>query len=1578
MKPGKYDGKKSLDTFMAQFETCAVYNRWNSNDKCAFLKCALVDGPAQTLWDSGDARHISYDQLVERLRARYGSTGQAEKFRTELRSRRRRRGETLTELHGDIRRLMALAYPGLGQSDVCEIIARDHFIDAVGDRELELKLREREPADLDSTLRLAVRLEAYASANGTPSEEYQRHRRENDRGDEKLAKRVSQIESSMQQLRTRDNRNDTADEWRRKFEQLSKDYERVKYLEEQRKEGERAAGQRVVEQQATRPVAAPMFRRGEPPKCFGCGQPGHFKWACPNAPNASIPRTDEQRPTPERKDDKQSNVVRNATTSTADQRNREAYLRIRVNGEPCDCLLDTGSEVTLIPFQLVKGAAVTPDSQRLRAANGTSIPIVGRVSLMGAIGGQALAVDGLVTKHVSGVILGLGWLRQHQAVWYFDQGTVQLNGRLYYLQSRASAGWCCRVVVDETVTVPPLSEYDLSTNVVYNSLDVTRTENECVWATDIAEPVKGLLVSRTVVSNRADDVLVRVMNITKEPIQLVPGTVISSLEAVNPVAVDRETRTEEIQERVDVLRSLADQADAEVPGELRDRLYQLLVKYQQAFSFHENDLGRTGVLRHSIDTGDARPVRQALRRQPPAHQLAIKEHVASMLAQGVIEPAQSPWASNIVIVRKKDGTTRCCADYRQVNNLTRKDAYPLPRTDVCLDALSGARWFTTMDLRSSYHQVEVEPRDADKTAFICREGSYRFVTMPFGLCNAGATFQRLMDLLMSGLNFESCLVYLDDIVVFSSDLDQHLERLQQVLQRLADAGLKLKPNKCKFMKAAVDFLGHVVSADGISVDPGKISAVSDWPVPTNLTELRSYLGICGYYRRFVMDFSLVASPLYDLTVKNRPFNWTQECQQAFDKLKEKLTTAPILRMPNEVDTFILDTDASNFAIGAVLSQVVDGAEYVVAYASKRLSRCEKNYCVTRRELLAIVYFVKYFRHYILGRHFQVRTDHAALQWLRRMPDPCGQQARWIGALEQFDFEILHRPGARHGNADAMSRRPCDRKRCCPPAGRIAPTDIHSDDEHECAAVDRVDSDDCQDQPALDGNSWASDDDFENMGEEQLKDTDIAPIYSLVSDGAERPQWDDVAHLSGTSKALWQQWTSLQIVNGILCRSFESAIPGETRWQMVIPRRLRRAFIVLAHQGITGGHLGRKRTEASVRNRAYWPGWTEDIRLALGCCEQCVKYHRGSAPKTAALKPFPAGDVWETVSLDITGPHPRSKRGYVFILTVMDHFSKWAEALPLRNHTAPVVAKALFDHVLVRFGTPRRILTDQGAEFESELFRQLCQMLEISKVRCSPYRPSTNGMLERFHRSLNSMLAKVVDSDQKNWCEKLPGVVAAYRGTVHDTTGFSPNRLMFGRENRTPLDLVYGRPAEAQTPVNVSQYVLDLENKLQACYELVRQHTGAAVQRRKDRYDTGVKPSAIGEGCWAWYFYPRRRVGLSPKWQSWYTGPYKILKLIDGHRVVIQRSKRAKPLIVHRDKLKMFCGDPPTDWDICVAGRGSVPRNVVDDETSVEPHETRRRPVRRRRRRDASPGHVSPVDSSRRHCRPRRYDDYVCA
>ena len=398
--------------------------------------------------------------------------------------------------------------------------------------------------------------------------------------------------------------------------------------------------------------------------------------------------------------------------------------------------------------------------------------------------------------------------------------------------------------------------------------------------------------------------------------------------------MNRERESEGSETLPEYLKPAWENAQENLTSEQAVQVKTLLMKHKDVFAKNKTDLGRTDIVKHKINTGTAAPVKQNPRRLPLSKRELVREEISKMLEQGIVQPSQSPWSSPVVLVQKKDGSTRFCVDYRKLNNLTLKDSYPLPRIDESLDALQGSKWFSTLDLQSGYFQVEMDPTDAEKTAFTTICGLYQFKVMSFGLCNAPATFERMMEIILSGLHWETCLLYIDDVIIFADSFEQHLERLSEVLSRLQTAGLKLSPKKCQLFKKQVCFLGHVVSEHGISTDPAKIRAVEQWSAPTDVHQVRSFLGLCSYYRRFVEGFATIARPLHKLTEKKNPFRWTPECQESFMRLKQALCSSPILCYPTIRQNFVLDTDASGVGIGAVLSQVEDGKERVVAYYSR--------------------------------------------------------------------------------------------------------------------------------------------------------------------------------------------------------------------------------------------------------------------------------------------------------------------------------------------------------------------------------------------------------------------------------------------------------------------------------------------------------------------------------------------------------------------------------------------------------------------------------------------------------------------
>ena len=458
---------------------------------------------------------------------------------------------------------------------------------------------------------------------------------------------------------------------------------------------------------------------------------------------------------------------------------------------------------------------------------------------------------------------------------------------------------------------------------------------------------KGLYVARTLVDVKEDRVVpLHVFNVSDNVYNLAAETVVAlakpvidvtSLETyeengsvVGQARVMNQHVTGETIERTlpeplqELLEHCTDLTDSETA-----RLKELLYDYQHVFSLTEGDLGTTQMVKHRIETGNVLTIRQQPRRTSPWKHDKIERQVADLLHQGRVTESSSPWSSPVVLVTKKDGSQRLCVDYRQLNAATVKDAFPLPRVDDSLSALSGSRWFSTLDLASGYWQVAMDASTKEKAAFVTSSGLYEWNVMPFGLCNAPSTFARLMELVLKGLHWKICLIYLDDVIVMVPTFEEELERLKQVFERLAHAGLKLKPKKCFLFRKRVSYLGHVVTEEGITADPGKVEQIRTWPVPESSMEVKSFLGLASYYRRFIPAFSTVAQPLYKLTEAKTEFVWTGQCQQAFDGLKGLLTSARVLAYPTREGKFVLDTDASDHGIGAVLSSGRGGETYCI-------------------------------------------------------------------------------------------------------------------------------------------------------------------------------------------------------------------------------------------------------------------------------------------------------------------------------------------------------------------------------------------------------------------------------------------------------------------------------------------------------------------------------------------------------------------------------------------------------------------------------------------------------------------------
>ena len=1160
-----------------------------------------------------------------------------------------------------------------------------------------------------------------------------------------------------------------------------------------------------------------------------------------------------------------------------------------VNSQSIKFIVDTGAAVTLLRGDLwdkatTAGTDLEPwTGPPLVGVEGTELHVRGCAQMPVSIAGRSFTPEVVVVDDLSAeAILGRDFLERNQCTLDLAKrkihfGEIEAQVDLAPVpQEAVKEQVCARVMLGETRVIPPLSELEVMADVEDGNI------TKGTWILESSNPRPTLMVARSIVKPEEGKVPVRLLNPRGEPATVYQGTTLAVLEQVEePISVstiqEDKSEADPSSELKSTLWKLVSESDVPLTPTEQEQLFTLLVEYSDIFANNDSDYGHTNKVCHNIPTGDSPPIRQQLRRIPLYRRDEVKKLLQDMRARQVIRPSNSPWASPIVLVRKRDGSTRFCVDYRKVNTVTRKDAYPLPRVDDTLDTLAGSKWFSTLDLISGYWQVEVDQKDREKTAFTTPEGLFEFNVMPFGLCNAPATFQRLMDLVLAGLQWSSCLVYLDDVIVTGKTFSEHLLRLKEVFDRLREAKLKLKPSKCAFCKSKVTFLGHIVSTEGVITDPGKVDKVKHWPQPTSRKEVQQFLGLANYYRRFVKDFATIARPLHKLTEKTAKFQWTEQCQAAFEKLRNLLTTAPVLAFPDYDRPFILDTDASDTGLGAVLSQVdCEGKEHVIAYASRTLSKAERAYCVTRKELLAVVTFVHQFRPYLIGRKFTLRTDHGSLTWLSNFKHPEGQMARWLEKLQEYNFEIIHRRGRQHQNADSLSRLPC--KQC----GR----DNHLSDEAEIAI-----------QMIISQQSTTA------IRQSQRDDPSLKFLLQ-AAESEKRPSPSDIAGRSKEDKKLLQMWKQLEIREGVLWRRYETKDGSRSHLQLVVPKSKRQDVLKEIHAGVAGGHLGEEKTLSRLKERYYWPGHWTDVREFCRTCSECTSRKSPSPRNRGPLTPVKSGYPMQIVAVDILGPLPITENGNSYVLVASDYFTRWVEAYPIPNQEAVTVARILTQEMFFRFSVPEQLHSDQGRQFESQLIAEICKLLKISKTRTTPYHPQGDGLVERFNRTLLNMLATTVKSHQGDWEDHIRAVCLAYNSSVQHTTGYTPFYLMFGRQARIPVDLMFKSNLPEEMPH--SDYAVLLKSTLEEAYGQVREKMELKQEAQKQSYDRKVhgKPYNVGDMVWLHSTVVPR--GTAKKLHHPWTGPYRVVKCLSDitYRIENVKSKRQRQ-VVHFDRLKPY-------------------------------------------------------------------------
>lgn len=904
--------------------------------------------------------------------------------------------------------------------------------------------------------------------------------------------------------------------------------------------------------------------------------------------------------------------------------------------------------------------------------------------------------------------------------------------------------------------------------------------------------------------------------------------------------------------------------------------------------------GCTDLVQHRIDTGDALPWKCNPRPVSEAKRKAIDLAVDELLETGAIQRSDSPWGFPVVLVEKKDGTFRLCVDYRRLNELTRKDAYPMPSIDSIVASLGGSQYFTILDASRGYLQVQMFAGDVAKTAFTCHRGLFEFTRMPFGCSGAAATFQRLIDRVLGEAKWRYAMAYLDDIVVYSRTFEEHIRHLEDVLTRLQDAGITLNPKKAQIAETRVSLLGFTIDSGRVLPCEEKVRALLEYPSPTDIKALRRFLGMVNYYRQFIPNCAALQAPLTALLRKNARWSWSQEQEGAVRALINALVDTAELRLPDLNKEFVIQADASDHGLGAVLLQEHEGVLRPVAFVSRSLTPAERNYSVTERECLAIVFALRKFDLYVDGVAFVVETDHMALTWLKRLGEPSGRLARWALTLQRYNFTVRYRKGSTNVVADALSRAPV--------SVPLASEATQSCEHGEASGADRSNETSPEGTAATPrqnpGNSaylvapvYSSGIAFsrEELREAQQNDTFCLPIIERLREeprseiergGAAtgRPVTAGIAvgaehNAAGTAAGALD--TYLLDAEGILLRYIPSEEASDP-FKVVIPRSLRKATLSYFHDSRVAGHACGPKTYFKLCNSVTWPGMKRDALHFARSCRVCqsVKPRGGKAP--GLMQSIKSQQPWQIAACDVMGPFPRSRRGHTYLLAVTDHFTKWGDLFPLRKLTARAIWDKLSE-VFTRFGYPAELITDNASYFTAKVFVDACAALGIKHRKTTTYHPQANPT-ERLNRNVKHMLAAFAEQ-HRDWDAYLPELSFALRTTVNRSTGFTPAFLTFGRELPNPMDRVLraggGAAAASSAP---SEYAAQLRSRMEQAISLARRNLDKARAGQKAQYDKAHREVRYQAGD---LVLRRNHVlsdatkGISASLSAKWSGPYRV-------------------------------------------------------------------------------------------------------